>query len=102
MRALRKDSGLNQEAFAVPLNVTRGTISDIERGTNNLSLGLFWLIVEKYGVDPVWLYHGVGQMQTKSAPEEVAQPDSIEDRMTTLEAAVSSLEESVKQMLSKN
>ena len=46
---LRKESGLNQEAFAKAIKVSRQTVSSIENGKYNPSLELAFVIADFFG-----------------------------------------------------
>ncbi len=64
---LRKEQGLNQEAFAKALRVSRQTISAIETGKYNPSLELAFIIADFFGkpIEEVFLYERSGKNEEK-------------------------------------
>lgn len=59
---LRKNLGLNQEAFGAPLNLTRSAISNYEKGLRRLTDRTISDICRVYGVNEEWLRNGTGEM----------------------------------------
>ena len=55
---LRKERGLNQDAFAKAIRVSRQTISSIETGKYNPSLELAFVISEFFGkrIEEIFIY----------------------------------------------
>lgn len=58
VEALRKRLGLNQEAFAQAIRVSRQTVSSIERGKYNPSLELAFVISDffKKPIEEIFFY----------------------------------------------
>ncbi|MBP3493668.1 MAG: helix-turn-helix transcriptional regulator [Oscillospiraceae bacterium] len=60
VETLRKERGLNQEAFARALQVSRQTVSAIETGKYNPSLELAFAIAAFFGktIEEIFIYEG--------------------------------------------
>ena len=58
IEAVRKQSGLSQEAFAESIGVSRNSYFKYVRGHRAVPSDVFSAILEKYGTDPVWLHEG--------------------------------------------
>ena len=58
LEQLRKERGINQEALAKALRVSRQTISSIENGKYNPSLELAFAIADYFGmvIEEIFLY----------------------------------------------
>lgn len=52
IKALRKKTGLTQEGFSDVAGFTRPYISQLERGTCDISLSKFLELCEKFEIDP--------------------------------------------------
>lgn len=55
---LRKKAGMNQEAFAKAIRVSRQTVSSIENGKYNPSLELAFVIADFFGkrIEEIFIY----------------------------------------------
>ena len=77
LRILRQSEKLNasekmsMEKFGQRLGVTRGAISEIENGRNNLSEQMLLAICREFDVNPEWLRDGVGPMFKEPAENEL-------------------------------
>ena len=72
-KSIRKHFGLTQEEFGDQLGVTRGVIYNIEKHLTDPKPYLVNQVSLVYGVDPIWLETGVGEMFRKpSIDEEMA------------------------------
>lgn len=62
VEALRKSLGLNQEAFAKAIRVSRQTVSSIETGKYNPSLELAFVIADFFGktIEEVFIHERSG------------------------------------------
>lgn len=52
LRAIRRERGLSQEAFAEQIDVHRTYMGGLERGERNLTLKTVERIADRVGVDP--------------------------------------------------
>ena len=64
---LRKERGINQDALAKALQVSRQTISAIENGKYNPSLDLAFAIAALFqmSIEEIFIYEGSGQNEEK-------------------------------------
>jgi len=64
---LRKELGLNQEAFAKAIGVSRQTVSAIETGKYNPSLDLAFVLSEFFGksIEDIFVYERSGENEKK-------------------------------------
>ena len=64
---LRKERGLNQDAFAKAIRVSRQTISSIETGKYNPSLELSFVISEFFGkrIEEIFIYERGAENEKK-------------------------------------
>ncbi len=64
---LRRERGLNQEALARQLRVSRQTVSSIENGKYDPSLGLAFLIADLFGrpIEEIFLWERSGNDEKK-------------------------------------
>lgn len=58
IEAVRKQSGLSQEAFAESIGVSRNSYFKYVRGHRAVPSDVLSATLEKYGTDPVWLLEG--------------------------------------------
>jgi len=66
---IRKKSGLNQKEFAALLNISTGTISELEAGNGKPSFEVLSNLSLKHNIDLHWLFHGTGDMYKKNINE---------------------------------
>lgn len=62
IKSLRKNLNLSQEAFGNRIGITRASISNIEKGTRNMSEQTLKSICREFNVSSAWLKEGVGDM----------------------------------------
>lgn len=62
IKLLRKNLNLSQEAFGNRIGITRASISNIEKGTRNMSEQTLKSICREFNVSSAWLKEGVGDM----------------------------------------
>lgn len=62
IRKIRKLLGLSGEAFGARIGLSKGALSNIERGTNGASERTLKLICSMYSIDYFWLTEGEGEM----------------------------------------
>lgn len=62
LKEVRKTAKLNQEQFAKTLGISRGHISNIEKGTDSPSSSLVKLLYSTYNVSEDWFLYGNGEM----------------------------------------
>lgn len=73
IKEVRKHFDLNQTEFGDSLGVTRNMVNTYEHGRVEAPQTFISLLCMKYGVDPIWLETGVGEMFHKpSIDEEMA------------------------------
>lgn len=59
---VRKAKGLSQVDFSKQLEVSSATIANIERGFIYPNMDLLYYLIFKEGVNPYWLFPGIGEM----------------------------------------
>lgn len=62
IKEVRKKFCLNQEQFAKELGISRGHVSNLEKGKDNPSSALIKLLCTKYNIDEKWILEDVGDM----------------------------------------
>lgn len=73
VKQLREALGLSQEALGARVGVTRGSISRLESGTNNVTPAMVISLCREFNVNEEWLRHGTGEMfNDLSQDEELA------------------------------
>ena len=93
LKALRKELGLTQQAFADRLNITRANIAGYEIGSRNPSDAVISLICKQFNVNEQWLRTGEGDMfPPQNRLDEIAsitsdlfnsEPESFKYRLIT-------------------
>ena len=84
LKALRKELGLTQAAFADRLNLGRGTLANYEVGRNVPLEPVITLICRTFGVNETWLRTGEGKMfeQPHNELEAMAKKYGLSPRET--------------------
>ena len=59
---IRKSLNLSQGEFAKKLGIRQSSLSDIERGVNNVTDRTIIIICSQFSVNENWLRNGVGEM----------------------------------------
>lgn len=77
IKKLRETLGLTLESFGEKVGVTRGAISNIEKGNRNLTEQMTKSICREFGVDYIWLTTGEGEMFPDADIELMAAIDRI-------------------------
>lgn len=73
VKQLREALGLSQEALGARVGVTRGSISRLESGTNNVTPAMIISLCREFNVNEEWLRNGTGEMfNDLSQDEELA------------------------------
>lgn len=62
VKILRNELNLSQEEFGSKIGVTRSSISNIEKGSRNMSEQTIKSICREYNVNLSWLKYGEGNM----------------------------------------
>jgi len=62
LRKFRNFLKLNQKQFCEPMKLQQGSYSDIERGRSQITFNLLKKMMKRYGMNPLWLLTGKGQM----------------------------------------
>lgn len=73
IKKVRLHSGLTQEEFANRIRVTKSSVSSLESGRNNPSDRTIELICSKFGINPIWLKTGEGDMTVPQPVADLAQ-----------------------------
>lgn len=84
IKLIRKDLGLTQEAFGEPLGISKGHISDVEKGKKNLSTSAIELLKVRFAINEHWWQTGEGPVfQAKKCPDfgKVAEQLEISTRL---------------------
>lgn len=87
---IREDQQLNQTAFADRIGVSQPTISAIELGNTQISMGVFLSVCRAFNVDPMWLGFGVG--------DPYLNPQRERQRMDTLNKASAAISEIIAEI----
>ena len=77
IKKLRETLGLTLESFGEKVGVTRGAISNLEKGNRNLTEQMTKAICREFGVDYIWLTTGEGEMFPDADIELMASIDRI-------------------------
>ena len=77
IKKLRETLGLTLESFGEKVGVTRGAISNLEKGNRNLTEQMTKSICREFGVDYIWLTTGEGEMFPDADIELMAAIDRI-------------------------
>lgn len=77
IKKLRETLGLTLESFGEKVGVTRGAISNLEKGNRNLTEQMTKAICREFGVDYIWLTTGKGKMFPDADIELMAAIDRI-------------------------
>ena len=74
IKALRKELGMTQQAFADRIGIKRNSVAKYETGENSPSSASITLICREFRVNETWLRTGEGEMfLPKSQEEELAE-----------------------------
>ncbi|WP_279159592.1 helix-turn-helix domain-containing protein [Thomasclavelia cocleata] len=65
IKLLRKNLNLSQEDFGARIGITRASISNIEKGTRNMSEQTIKSICREFNISPLWLKTGEGDIFLK-------------------------------------
>ena len=78
LREYRKDSGKTQGKFGESLGLTQGGYSDLERGKNNLTARIKYMLEEIYNINIDYLETGQGERYRIRETEELSSEDDTE------------------------
>lgn len=62
LKTIRQHFKLTQKEFSMTLDIKQGSYSDVERGKAGISAILLKNLIKKYGISPLWLCEGAGNM----------------------------------------
>jgi len=62
IKKLRKHIGVSQEAFATKLGLKQRTLSYMESGDRGILCSLVKKMHKEFGVNPLWIIFGEGEM----------------------------------------
>ncbi|CAM4488007.1 MAG: helix-turn-helix transcriptional regulator [Paenibacillus macerans] len=82
IRKIRKLRGMTQERLAEQSGLSFSYISDVERGTRNISLESLGKIINALGVRPAQLFEDIDEITENSGNDEIR--NKIEDLITLL------------------
>jgi transcriptional regulator with XRE-family HTH domain len=82
IRKIRKLRGMTQERLAEQSGLSFSYISDVERGTRNISLESLGKIINALGIKPAQLFEGIDEITEHSGNGEIQ--NKIEDLITLL------------------
>lgn len=71
VKIVRKALGLNMEKFGGKLGIKKAAISLIENNKNKLTQANIKAICREYGVNPIWLTTGKGEMFVEDDNETI-------------------------------
>lgn len=78
LREYRKDSGKTQGKFGESLGLTQGGYSDLERGKNNLTARIKYMLEEIYNINIDYLETGQGERYRFRETEQLSSEDDTE------------------------
>jgi len=78
LREYRKDSGKTQGKFGESLGLTQGGYSDLERGKNNLTARIKYMLEEIYNINIDYLETGQGERYRLRENEGLSSEDDTE------------------------
>ena len=84
IKLLRKNLNLSQEEFGTRIGITRASISNIEKGTRNMSEQTVKSIYREFNVSPLWLKTGEGDIFLKF-PDTLLDELADEYKLTEIE-----------------
>ncbi len=67
LAATRASTGLSQTAFAETIGLSLRAYANYERGEREAPVALYRAIFEQYGIDPIWLFSGRGEVPQTAA-----------------------------------
>lgn len=70
LKLARKIAGISGESLGEAIGVSKGQISNIERGTSDLTKSNALVLCEKLGIRPNWLLTGEGEMKEGGGPSQ--------------------------------
>ncbi len=96
LRCLREQLNLTTRAFGAAINMSGGAITNMEKGTRNVTDRTIRDVCREYNVNPDWLVNGTGPMF-----EDVTDDLEINDEVKQLARQYSLLNESDKELVRK-
>ena len=94
LRFLRKHLNLTTRAFGTKINMSGGAITNMEKGTRNITDRTISDICREYNVNPDWLTHG-----TEPIFEDVTHGLAISDEARQLAKQYSLLNDSDRELI---
>lgn len=88
IREVRKCLGLTQIEFGNRLSIAQGYLTNIETGKRDATEKIQKLICLEYGVNPVWLETGEGEMFEKSVNDDLFAQFVRQHRLSDTSAAI--------------
>lgn len=78
-KLVRKTLGLTQKKIGEILGITEGAVSNIEKGSRNVTVQMQKAICREFNVDYLWLTEGIGEMFQQQDDE--SELDDMIDRL---------------------
>lgn len=94
LKHLRKELHLTTRAFGAAINMSGGAITNMEKGTRNITERTIRDICREYHVNYDWLFHGTGTMF-----EDVTSNLEINDEVRQLAKQYSQLNEKDRELI---
>lgn len=96
LRFLRKHLGLTTRAFGASINMSGGAITNMEKGTRNITERTIRDICREYDINPEWLIHGTEPM--KVGDNQISELD-IDDEVKQLMLQYDKLNDRDKELI---
>ena len=89
LKQIRKDNKLTQTEFANMFEMSQSTLSNYEKGLQEISLDMVWKICGEFNISPVWLAFGI----QKDSLESQLPKDSKDRLIEALEGRIKNQED---------
>ncbi len=96
LRYLRGQLHLTTRAFGASINMSGGTITNMEKGTRNVTERTIRDVCREYNVNPDWLIHGIEPMF-----EDMTRGLNIDDDVKQLAKQYSLLNDADRELVKK-
>jgi len=98
IREARKNLMMNQLDFASKIGISRGQLSRLESGENEISEPILYAIEYVLGVNRTWLLTGQGTMFVENPPMEVSQKSVSSMSQQTLDETLLSVVDALNRL----
>lgn len=96
LKLLRKQLNLTTRAFGATINMSGGAITNMEKGTRNITERTIRDVCREYNVNPNWLING-----TEPIFEDITSELDIDDDVKQLAKQYSMLSDSDRELIKK-